>query len=305
MKVLFQILLVMSVSIFASLVLSSLMAYLFFCPRINDKLVSTILFHPIKLNKIDKDMLSINGIKGREVSFQSLESGPMLNGIFYRHPKEKFVVIVNHGNGGNVLSVKQATEALLESQSSVFVYDYRGYGKSGGAPNLPGVVQDARSAYKFVSSSLNYASDKIVLYGASLGSGITSEVANYCPCRGIILDSPFVSLEELAKEKSSLFSVYPSILWTDPSLNNMKLVRQNHPPILIISAKNDRVIPSSHGKKLCSSGVGEISRRVFNNSVHCNFARDLKAYRTTLREFIQSLRKKVRQKSAVFAYSSD
>ncbi|MBZ0188154.1 MAG: alpha/beta hydrolase [Candidatus Obscuribacterales bacterium] len=260
--------------------------YYWLCPKFADERVKLVLFHPQKASNIDSALLTLQGIKAKEVEFESFNSNDRLHGIFYKKPDSEFIVLFSHGNGGNLNCCSTFFEAVLKSGVSLFAYDYRGYGMSEGEPSVPGIVNDAKAAYDYVNKRLDFDGSKIILYGSSLGGGVTTQLAMARKCKAIMLDSTFVSPEILAKERFSLMRIYPSSLWFEPNLDNLKYVRHNQTPILIMTAKTDNVIPSSHSQRLYKSAVGQKSLRVFKNSKHADFSKDFDIYSNAIIDFI-------------------
>lgn len=264
--------------------------YLLFCPSINTNLLNKALFHPLQVSSHDPGLYDIANIKGVDVSFRANKDAPSLHGIFFKCPYERLVTVVNHGNGSNLSAARSIASALLKSGSSVLIYDYRGYGKSEGKPFVSGVVEDAYAAYNYVNCNLGYGADEILLYGASLGSGVTTELARAKKCIGIIYDSPFLSPEILAKETLPVFKLYPSFCWFKPSLDNVEYVKGEHPPLLIVAPRFDKVIPPSHGERLFELASGDKSMTVFPNSQHTYYVPDFNQYKNRIHKFIDKLK---------------
>ncbi len=279
--------------VYSALAFSLILAYKvywFLCPGANEPYLNRVLFHPYKVKQYDSTMYEIAGVVGKDIEFKAGDSPVTLHGVMFRVPDEKFFAIINHGNGGNVYGCKSAIEALVKAGVSVFTYDYRGYGKSGGSPSVKGVVEDAVAAYELVVDKYKVDTNKLIIYGASLGSGVTSELMKLRPrAAGVILDSPFISPEKLAKEKTPYFNVYPSSMWFKPTLDNMSLVAGEHPPLLIVAAERDGVIPSSHARKLFRSATGDKQCVIMKNSEHCWFSNDQAIYHQSIQNFIRKL----------------
>lgn len=285
---------IFKVIVYSALAFTMVLAYKvywFLCPGANEPYLNRVLFHPYKVKEYDETMYKIAGIPGEDVEFKSSDQAVTLHGVMFRVPAEKYFAIINHGNGGNVYGCKTAIEALVKAGVSVFSYDYRGYGKSQGSPSCRGVVEDAVAAYDLVVNKYKISTSKLIIYGASLGSGVTSELMKLKPdAAAVILDSPFISPEALAKERTPYFNVYPSNLWFKPTLDNKPLVQGEHPPLLIVAAENDSVIPSSHARRLFDMASGSKKLAIFKNSEHCWFINDRLSYHEAIKDFVNGLR---------------
>lgn len=270
-------------------IVAALYLYIKLCPNGENELVNKSLFHPVKVKAYKPEMYLVGGISGKDVFFRTNNQSPNLHGIFYKNPRQKFVAIINHGNGSNIVFSRPAAQALLEANVSVLLYDYRGYGMSEGSATVKGVVEDANAAYNYVTRKLGYDADRVIIYGGSLGTGVSSELLKEKSCVGIIYDSPFLSPEKLAKEVLPYFRVYPSFLWFTPSLDNTQFVKTNHRPIMFLAAADDSVIPVTHGKSLFEMCSGKKEIHIFKNSQHTWYEADWEDYKQCIANFVKNL----------------
>src|SRR5262249_34893292 len=75
------------------------------------------------------------------------DDGTRLHGWYLRHDNPIAVVLFAHGNAGNVTGCADTLRVLHDRHRlSVMTFDYRGYGRSEGTPDEPGILQDARAA---------------------------------------------------------------------------------------------------------------------------------------------------------------
>lgn len=265
-----------------------------FSPRLNIGLYNHILFHPMKeLSEPDR-LLTIRGVKGEEVFFESKDAvgRPVkLNGWLYEKPHAPYIVLLSHGNAGNVSHRVHKADALLASGCSVFLYDYQGYGKSEGAPDGPKIVADANNAYEFLLKR-NWKPEQVILYGESLGTGVTSELSKTRSAKAVILESGFISPEVFAKERIGLMHIYPPFLFPEPRLNNMELVTGQHPPLLIMFGAKDKTIPPSCSERLANAATQKKSCAMLPNNGHNDIGiEDKEAYVKALKQFIDMLNK--------------
>ena len=157
------------------------------------------------------------------------------------HPRPRFVLLYSHGNSENIQQVHRWCQVLSASlRVSVFAYDYRGYGPNRGTPTEHNVFSDAHTVYHYMTKF--YPDDKIVLFGRSLGCAPSIKLAGTVPCRGLILESPFLTCV-----KTVLNTGFT--LWFDMFRNETN-IKQCHQPTLIIHGKEDQVVPFAHGQKL-------------------------------------------------------
>ena len=111
-----------------------------------------------------------------DVFFEALD-GTRLHAWWLPAPNARRALIVSHGNAGNMSHRAQAGEFFRDEFGiNVLTYDYRGYGRSEGAPSEQGTYSDIRAAYEHVRSG-GFQPESIFLMGQSLGSAVTVELA--------------------------------------------------------------------------------------------------------------------------------
>ncbi len=265
--------------------------YAFFCPCLNERFVSTILLHPTKVSGQVAQMKILGGISGTEVFFTPTggSSKPQLNGWFYEQANSHIVVLFNHGNTGNVSTRRWKQENILTTGASLFVYDYRGFGRSDGIPTLHGVVEDGLAAYDYLVNVKNFKPKNIVLYGESFGSCVLVEIAKLRTCGGLIVQSGCTSAESLCKEQLPILNVYPSFLFFRPSLDNLTYLQGAHPPLLIVAGAKDEIVPPHHASELFRQARPIKTLVMLPCSTHNDFAIDSKQFSAELKKFLLSL----------------
>lgn len=242
--------LIMSVVILLILVV----IYLAISPRsgLLSPLWHSMIFYPSKDLTYYKEVESICGINQQDISFTAAD-GNSVHGWLYLLPGAKQIVIVSHGNAGNLSGRWWIAEQMLLAGSSVLMYDYEGYGKSEGFPTVERIVEDGTAAYEYCKVNLGFAPNNIVLYGESLGCAVSCAVAQKHPCAGLILQSGFSSLRQLAIEKIPLLAIYPPFLFPEPALDNGAIVSKLDVPVLVIHGDSDTLIPVAHAKQVKAS----------------------------------------------------
>lgn len=264
--------------------------YFYLCPRLNPGLVESIMFHPERRAEHYKELKTLAGVTAEEVNFKVGESGPLLNALFYKVPGSDSIVLFSHGNAGMLDERIDKYQAIIDSGVSVFAFDYRGYGKSEDVhPTLKGVIEDSVAAYDYIKSKLGFKPKQIILYGESIGTGITTELARMRKSKGIILESGFASPEKWAKDRLPLMQIYPSFLFIEPALDNVDYVTGKHPPLLIFAGEKDEVIPCENSQLVFEKATEPKQLVLAPNSSHNDFTKDFPLYRKRLMSFLQSL----------------
>jgi uncharacterized protein len=203
------------------------------------------VYHPARI-------LSATGAElGRpfeDVWFQAPD-GVALNGWFFpaatNSPRAATAVLFCHGNGGNISHRLETCQGLLATGVSVFVFDFRGYGRSQGHPSEEGTYLDAQGAYQWLRAK-GFAAKEILAYGESLGGGVASELAAREPTGGLILQSTFTSLPDIGAE---LFPWLP-VRWVGSiKYQTLKKLPTLHIPVLVMHSRTDELIRFRHSER--------------------------------------------------------
>lgn len=186
------------------------------------------------------------GLNPRDCYFTSSD-GVRLHGWFFQADSPKTTFIWCHGNAGNITHRLDNISRLLPLGVNVFIFDYRGYGRSEGKPSEEGIYEDARAAYDYVVGTLEIDPSSIVFFGRSLGAVVAIHLARDRRCRGLIVESGFPSAKEMAK---SLFPFLPLHLFVRSKFDAASAISRVHAPILFIHGTDDRTVPIHLGKNL-------------------------------------------------------
>jgi fermentation-respiration switch protein FrsA (DUF1100 family) len=171
-----------------------------------------------------------------------------------------------HGNGGNVSHRLERTKMLVDSLGlDVFLVDYRGYGKSSGAPSEAGLCADGEGIYE-AARARGFTPDRIVLFGESLGGAVAVETALKKPARAIILEAPFLSIPKMAR---TIYPFLPSFLVRTKFDNETKIGRVGIPK-LIVAAEMDDVVPFEQTRRLFEVAAEPKQFFVIRGAAHNN-----------------------------------
>lgn len=186
-----------------------------------------------------------------DVWFTSAD-GTRLHGWYcpVHHPRATILYL--HGNGGNITSRADVVCQLQKLNVTVFIFDYRGYGRSEGRPSEKGVLDDARAARRWLAERDRLSEQQIVLLGRSLGGGVAVDLATD-GARGLILQSTFTSLPDVADEHTHLLPVQHLMR---NRLDSLSKIAQYHGPLFISHGEDDRLIPMEQGRALFDRAPG-------------------------------------------------
>ena len=132
----------------------------------------------------ERDWASLSGLPLEEVWFQSGD-GAKLFGWYVEARADAAVVLWCHGNAGTVINRLENLRELCRLGLSVFLFDYRGYGRSQGRPSEDGLYQDAIGAYDYLTRVRQIRPERIVIFGRSLGAAVAADLASMKPAAGL------------------------------------------------------------------------------------------------------------------------
>ena len=160
-----------------------------------------------------------------------------------------------HGNAGNIGGRLDNLRMLHDALGiSVLIFDYRGYGKSGGAPSEAAMYEDAEAALEFLRSDKGLdPAESIVLFGRSLGGAVAVETAARHRVRGLVLESAFTSVRDMARRTHPYL---PSSLVTrmiESRFDALSRIPDVRSPVLILHGDRDDLVPLEHGQRLFDS----------------------------------------------------
>ncbi len=178
-----------------------------------------------------------------EINYK-VEENVTINALHFKADKSKGIVFYSHGNAGSLAKWGDVADIFLANNYDLLIYDYRGYGKSGGSVSEANLYNDAMHIYRQLAKE--YGEDHIVVYGRSIGTGVATKVASEFTPRHLILESPYYNLPDLAKK---IFPVAPSFL-LKYKFRNDQMIGEIECPITIFHGSVDEVIYFGSSLKL-------------------------------------------------------
>lgn len=190
------------------------------------------------------------GLEHEDVDFQA-EDGTRLHAWRIRSRRQPAAanVLLAHGNAGNigdrVLHAKLLTDAGLD----VFLFDYRGYGRSEGRPDEEGTYRDMRAARAALLRQAGVDAARVVYLGESIGGAPAVALALEAPPMGLVLQSAFTSVRDMGRLH---YPFIPPALVPD-AYPNLRRIAQLRSPLLVIHGDRDDIVPVGHGRALFSA----------------------------------------------------
>jgi fermentation-respiration switch protein FrsA (DUF1100 family) len=244
--------------------------YLIFFP---DK---TVFFTPNHINLVYE-----------EIHFKTSDD-LLINGWLIPADSSEYVLIFCHGNAGNISHRLESIQIFNRLSLDVFIFDYRGFGRSKGSLDEEGTYLDARGAWDYLVAEKGYDPKKIIIFGRSLGSGIASWLAREKQPAALILESSFTSLTDLGAKIYPLFPVRLLSRYNYPTLENLNYIVS---PKLFIHSRTDEIIPFSLGMNNYESAPEPKMFLEIQGSHNDGFMVSLPAYMEGINKFISTVRK--------------
>jgi fermentation-respiration switch protein FrsA (DUF1100 family) len=203
-----------------------------------EALEGRFIYHPSRTLGADPASVSL---PFRDVTFAAAD-GVSLHGwlIAGRTPT---TLLYSHGNAGNIADRLDLARLLVDELGvGLFMYDYRGYGRSEGTPSEAGLIRDAVAARAALGRA-GVAAEHVVYFGRSLGAAVTLDLALAHPPRGVVLEAPFASVRAMADRLLPGAGYLVGARW-----DSLAKIRRLRAPLLVLHGDADEIVPIAQGR---------------------------------------------------------
>ncbi|MFU8812412.1 MAG: alpha/beta hydrolase [Balneolaceae bacterium] len=245
-------------------------------------LQNQLLFHPSKQLVATPDDLNLSW---SEHAIETAD-GETLHAWYLHQPDAEFTVVFTHGNAGNISGRLDISRTIMQAGASVFLYDYRGYGLSSGSPSENGLYRDADAVVDYLRTELGVKPEQTVYFGRSLGGVFAAYKAADYGGAGLVLDSSFISLEEIAAD---LFPFIPSFLLRGDYATASFVEEAGEMPLLILHSRDDELIGYRHGQTLYERASGPKNMVTLSGGHNENYWMSIERFASAWEEFLSSL----------------
>lgn len=159
-------------------------------------------------------------------------------------PPPSPVLVFFHGNGELIDYWPDDFDEPRSWGVGVLLVEYPGYGRSDGAPAQATIREAALAAYDWMRNEPRIDTERVVLYGRSLGGGAAAIVAAERPSAALVLESTFTSVRSFAHR-----FLAPEFLIRDP-FDTLSVVKGYPGPVLVVHGDRDELIPPAHAEAL-------------------------------------------------------
>lgn len=173
--------------------------------------------------------------------------GITLDAWFVPLDRPRATLLFFHGNAGNMSHRLDSLRLFHDLGLSILIFDYRGYGRSGGEPSEAGTYRDAEAAWRYLTEERGISPQRIVLFGRSLGGAIAAHLASRRPAAALILESTFTSVPDLGAE---LYPFLPVRWLSRFRYETSAYVAVASCPVLIVHSRDDEIVPFRHAQSL-------------------------------------------------------
>lgn len=222
-----------------------------------------------------------------------VEAGVSISCRFYPASPASPCLLFFHGNGEVACDYDGIAPLYNEMDISLFVADYRGYGRSGGQPSFAAMVADAHPIFRFFRQSLALMgyNGPIFLMGRSMGAHSVVELAShYSPeIKGLIVES---GSSRLARLLSFLgLSIGPEQAKRLESAI-LARIRSIEVPVLILHGEWDTLIPPGEAALFLETVSSPVKRLVLIPGAGHNdiMLVGMAQYFSAIREFVFAAR---------------
>lgn len=223
------------------------------------------VFHPDPWR--NKDWRAASGLPLEDVWFQAAD-GTKLFGWHVEAQPDSPVILWCHGNAGNIINRLENLRLLWRQALSVFVFDYRGYGRSQRVgPSEEGLYLDAIGAYDYLTRVRMSRPERIIIFGRSLGAAVAGDLATRKPSAGLILESSFPSVEAVAKH---YYGGLPVHWLLNSEFRLIDRLPQLSLPKLILHGDQDDIIPPEMGRSVFEAAKPPKSFHLISGADHNN-----------------------------------
>ncbi|HUZ17665.1 MAG TPA: alpha/beta hydrolase [Spirochaetia bacterium] len=223
------------------------------------------------------------GLSYEDIRFHASD-GTELDGWYISAPGARATVLLCHGNAGNISTRLPAISALHELGVNLFLFDYRGYGASGGTPSEQGTYRDGEAAWQWIADHSQITGGApVIVMGRSLGGAIAARLARRHRVAGLILEAAFPSIPKLLDARVPFLPLELVAAFRYDTERDLKEVSC---PVLVAHSRADRVVPFRLGRELYDRAREPKSFIELRGPHDTGFSSDRRRYLGALEAFI-------------------
>lgn len=225
------------------------------------------------------------GLPYEEVRLRARD-GVQLQAWFVPAAADRGTILFFHGNAGNLSHRLISLQLFHQLGWNTLILSYRGYGRSEGHPSEKGTYLDAQAAWQYLVEERAVPPERIVLFGRSLGGAVAAWLAEQRSPGGVILESTFSSVPDLASEIYPFVPARLLVRFRYPTLARMPRIRC---PVLVVHSPEDEIIPFRHGQRIFEAAAEPKAFLQLRGSHNEGFVVSGQPYHQGLRAFLERI----------------
>jgi fermentation-respiration switch protein FrsA (DUF1100 family) len=225
-----------------------------------NRVVDSMIFHPSPGADLRPEQV---GVVGQDIDLETRD-GVRIHAFWLPRDDADRALLFLHGNAGNASHRLPNAAELFALGTSVLLLDYRGYGLSDGRPSEDGAYLDARAGHEWLIETAGIPEERIVVFGRSLGGAVAVDLAQDRPLAGVILESTFTSLADMAAEILGR----PISVLVRGRFDSESKIGALGAPLLAFHGDRDEIVPYSLGRKLFEAAPGRKAFETISGAGH-------------------------------------
>jgi len=201
-----------------------------------------LLYHPKENNYFGDPLI----VSIEKVKIKTKDNIELLSWYHNKDAAKYKTILFLHGNAGSLENRIHKINHFMNMNINFLLISWRGFSDNKGKPTEKGLYEDARSAVAWLKNK-GINENNIIIYGESLGTGVTTEISQNKNFAGLILESPFTSMIDVGKDK---YPYLPVRFLLKDKYESDKKIKNIKSPILVMHGKVDKIVPFYMGKKI-------------------------------------------------------
>jgi len=178
---------------------------------------------------------------------RTTSDGLVLKSLFKKPvSRERDTILIFHGNAGHIGHRVDKFKPFVDAGYGLLLLEYRGYADNPGKPTEKGIYKDAMAALSFLLKQ-NIPPKKTIIYGESLGCGITTKLSTEIAFNATILEAPFTTIADVAQRH---YWYLPAKWLVLDRFDIIGIIDKIKSPLLVMHGEKDNVIKIEFGKKV-------------------------------------------------------
>lgn len=188
----------------------------------------------------------VAGLRFEDIRVRTSD-GETIHGWFVPAAEKAPTVLFCHGNGGNISHRLDVILMLHDMGWNACLFDYRGYGESTGTPSEQGTYLDAEAVWGHLTGERGLPPTQVAVWGESLGGAVAAWVAETKRPAGLVLESTFTTLPDMAARLYPFMPVRWLCRFRYPTIDRLSRITC---PVLIAHSPDDEMVPFVLGQRL-------------------------------------------------------